>query len=178
MRGEKAAVPVALRQAAPEDIPKLMAIEAEAAQAFRTLPGYAFVADLPVRDRKTHERTRASGVRLVTEAEHDLVGFLMAIPVDGRAHVLELAVASPFQGRGIGSTLLAAFERWGRETGFTDATLTTFRDVPWNAPAYGRLGYTPFDPCPEDIELNEIIAEEKAAGFWEAPRVAMRKVLE
>ncbi len=112
MLKEKAAFPVSLRQAAPEEIPVLMAIEAEAAEAFRTLPGYAFIAELPVHDRNEHELTLAKGVTPVAEAGHDLVGFLMALPIDGRAHVLELAVASSFQQHGIGSTLLSAFESW------------------------------------------------------------------
>lgn len=61
--------------------------------------------------------------------------------------------------------------------GFTEATLTTFRDVPWNASFYSGLGYMPFDPAPEDVELHDLIAEERGAGFWAAPRVAMQKVL-
>jgi hypothetical protein len=50
-------------------------------------------------------------------------------------------------------------------------TLTTFRDVPWNAPYYERLGFQAIaDNSPG---LAEIMREEASRGLDPATRVAM-----
>jgi hypothetical protein len=56
-------------------------------------------------------------------------------------------------------------------------TLTTFRDVPWNAPFYRRLGFEVVDELPSG--LAAIRAHEAMAGDDDfGPCVAMRKVIE
>jgi GNAT superfamily N-acetyltransferase len=150
-------------------------LELDAAESYATLPQYAFCLDLPPRDDDEHERVRATGIALVAELDGAAKGFVLGLPIDGRAHILEIAVAKRFQGRGYGRTLLSAFERWAREAGFREATLTTFRDVPWNAPFYARLGYQAFAIDRHRPELQALRAAEKAAGIDRASRVAMRK---
>jgi hypothetical protein len=56
-------------------------------------------------------------------------------------------------------------------------TLTTFRDVPWNAPYYERLGFTVVEPADQGPELAALVAEEAERIPGEAPRVAMRRAL-
>ena len=56
-----------------------------------------------------------------------------------------------------------------------EVTLTTFRDVAWNAPFYARLGFMAFEPGPERPMLQAIILEESMAGFGRMPRLAMLK---
>ncbi len=46
-----------------------------------------------------------------------------------------------FQQRGIGGGLMRACMIDARNSGFCALTLTTFRDVAWNAPFYSRLGF-------------------------------------
>jgi N-acetylglutamate synthase-like GNAT family acetyltransferase len=41
----------------------------------------------------------------------------------------------------IGRQLIACVADHARTLGLTSLTLTTFRDVPWNAPFYARLGF-------------------------------------
>jgi hypothetical protein len=56
--------------------------------------------------------------------------------------------------------------------GLTSLTLTTFRDVPWNAPFYARLGFeyvTELTP-----ELRQKREEETAHGLAFDSRCAMR----
>ena len=63
--------------------------------------------------------------------------------------------------------------RWARDTGLAAVTLTTFRDVPWNAPFYRRAGFTVVDDPPPG--LAELRAAERAEGLDRfGPRVAMR----
>ena len=66
--------------------------------------------------------------------------------------------------------------RWARASGLAAVTLTTFRDVPWNAPFYRRVGFEVVDdPTPG---LAAVRAAERAEGLdGFGPRVAMRLVL-
>ena len=64
-----------------------------------------------------------------------------------------------------------------REKGYTSLTLTTFRDVPWNAPLYARLGFEMLADETLSPELREKRAEEVAHGQTYERRCAMRLML-
>ena len=53
-------------------------------------------------------------------------------------------------------------------------TLTTFRDVPWNAPFYERLGFCVLDSSELTPELDAVVREEAARGLDRDRRVVMR----
>jgi hypothetical protein len=55
-------------------------------------------------------------------------------------------------------------------------TLTTFRDVPWNAPFYARRGFAEvLDPSPG---LAAVRDRERSLGLDAAgPRIVMRRTL-
>ena len=77
-----------------------------------------------------------------------------------------------WQGKGIGRRLIACVADHARKRGLASLTLTTFRDVPWNAPFYARLGFemiTTLTP-----ELREKREEETAHGLAYDARCAMR----
>lgn len=52
--------------------------------------------------------------------------------------------------------------------------LSTFRDAPWNAPYYARLGFSIVDDATLDDMLREIRAHHVALGLDETQRVFMR----
>ena len=54
-------------------------------------------------------------------------------------------------------------------------TLTTFRDVPWNAPYYARCGFHILDGDEITAGLETIRAREAARGLDRWPRVRMRR---
>jgi hypothetical protein len=54
-------------------------------------------------------------------------------------------------------------------------TLTTFRDVPWNAPYYARLGFVMLGPAELGPELRDLIERETISIPSDAARVAMRR---
>jgi GNAT superfamily N-acetyltransferase len=164
-----------LRQAAEGDIATMQALERDASEAFAAI-GYDFCVG-PVREDWEHLKGIRDGAALVADCEGEPAGFILLWPADGHGHIVELGVAMRFQKRGIGRALIAAGEDWARAAGFASMTLTTFRDVSWNAPFYHSLGYVEFDPGTDDIELARIQADEAAHGFHARPRVAMKKVL-
>lgn len=54
-------------------------------------------------------------------------------------------------------------------------TLTTFPDVPWNAPYYARLGFRVLADGDVGPQLRRIRAHEAELGLDRWPRVAMRR---
>ena len=61
--------------------------------------------------------------------------------VDGHAHLGQISVLPEHGGQGVGTQLLDAVAGWAQGQGHAEITLTTFRDVPFNAPLYGKRGY-------------------------------------
>lgn len=168
---------VRLRTAIDADIEPMRSLERRAAQKFRSI-NYDFCAEGPIRDVEEHRRALDKGVTLVAEVDGALAGFAMAEPLDHEAHLIELDVDPDHQNRGLGRQLVAAVEDWARGKGYAGLTLTTYREVPWNAPYYARLGFGVFEPAPERTGLLATIAREAAWGFAFAPRVAMRKQID
>lgn len=163
-----------IRPAQANDTPALQAIERDGARAFLALPGFAFCAALPARTHSEHERVRQTGHSFVLEHQGQPIGFALILPVDGHAHILETAVAFAHQGRGLGRQMIGMAQAWAIGAGYREMTLTTYRDVPWNAPFYTKLGFVTFHPDPTRMGLNAIVQEEIDAGFARQARVAMR----
>ena len=106
-----------------------------------------------------------------------LVGFAYADLVDGAVHLEELDVVPKWGGRGIGRALVATVVADAAARGLSAVTLTTFRDVPWNAPFYARLGFRVVAPAELGPGLARIFAHEARRGLPERLRVVMRRDL-
>lgn len=105
------------------------------------------------------------------------VGFSAVDEMDGEAYLAELAVELAYQGYGLGRRLVAAACDWGRHAGFTSILLSTFKDVPWNAPYYERQGFRILEPA--ELSKPGIRAQRAhEAEFLDMnTRVFMRKLL-
>ncbi len=165
-----------IRRATAGDIALMQALERDAAQAFRA-GGYDFCADGPVRSVQEHQRGLDDGASLIADLDGAPAGFILMWPVDGHAHITEVSVSTQFQKRGIGRALIAASESWARDEGHDVITLTTFRDVAWNAPFYRAIGYEVFTPGENEPDLAAVQAEEAQSGYAAKPRIAMKKIL-
>lgn len=104
------------------------------------------------------------------------VGYVRVDRVDDLAHVQELAVIPGQMRRGIGSALLEAACDWARENGLAAVTLTTFVDVPWNAPFYRARGFV--EAPASAPELAAIRQAERDGGLDAVGRrIVMRREL-
>jgi hypothetical protein len=65
----------------------------------------------------------------------------------------------------------------GRATGAPDVILTTFRDIPWNAPWYARFGFVEIPEGGRSQVVREMQAHEAANGLDMSRRCALRAVL-
>lgn len=156
-----------VRLAEPSDLPHLPDVDSRAESLFRVsglqLPELPFPVDA------LHD------AKVVYVAGRPPVAFVQVDEVDGNAHVQELAVLPRYMRQGLGSSLLDAACAWACEHGYRAITLTTYADVPWNAPFYANRGF---------VELTELTPELAEIRDWERDvgldrvgrRIAMRRV--
>ncbi len=83
----------------------------------------------------------ARGSLFVADFAGRPVGFAAADIRDGYGHLMELDVLPEHAGHRLGARLVDAVCDWAGAQGCAAVTLSTFRDVPWNAPYYARMGF-------------------------------------
>lgn len=166
-----------IEPARSDDLAKLAQVEiaANALFAGRGLAGVV-ANDSTSLDELAH--AQAAGLLWVArEPAGEPVGFALLELVDGQAHLEEIDVDPAHGRRGIGRALLDAVVAWARSAGLRAVTLTTFRDVPWNAPFYARAGFRVLAPHELGPGLAALVRDEAARGLDPAQRVAMRRDL-
>jgi GNAT superfamily N-acetyltransferase len=165
---------VSVRQARPEDVGRLQAIQLAAGDAFRDIgmPAAADTFPLPPESLSGYRR---AGRAWVAADEHDEpVGFVVADVVDGCAYIEQVSVHPAHAGHRIGAMLLDYVADWAAGQDMHAMTLITFRGVPWNAPYYERLGFHELT----EAEITPGLAARNAdRGGNSAARVCMLRVL-
>lgn len=129
----------------------------------------------PARSRSEADYARLirRGHSLVAHVGDTVAGFLVAQPFSRELHIWEMDVAPAFQRRGIGAGLVRAAQIDARNTGFRALTLTTFRDLEWNAPFYARLGFEEVTALDAHPRLAGELANEVDDGLPADRRCAM-----
>ena len=170
-----------MRRGRPEDFAKLGAVEIDAARRYAEAPGYEFVAELAaagaVREPHDFERGLRAGALFVAEASSEPIGFALCWSLDGQAHLTEISVAYAQQGRGVGRALIDQCVAWASASLFDEITLTCYRDAPWTAPFYQRLGWREISRDPSRLELEATIREEADYGYHRKERIVMSLAL-
>ena len=155
-----------VRPTLERDIQWLPDIERSAAQAFASWPALAWLAQGDVLDFDAHRAFVAAGGSWVAEnAAGHSVGFACARLEGQVMHLHEISVCQKAQGQGVGRRLLQRVIDEARQAGVGELTLTTFVDVPWNAPFYARFGFAVIDEGLLGVRLREILANERAQGL-------------
>ncbi|MFD4023632.1 GNAT family N-acetyltransferase [Streptomyces sp. NPDC058576] len=170
-----------IRSARRSDLPLLQDIERAAGEPFRAL-GMAFVADDDPPPLDLLESYRLAGRCWVAtdplSATGDRpLGYVLADPVDDALHIEQVSVDPAAARRGIGRDLIAHLAALAARRGRAALTLTTFTDVPWNAPYYARIGFRVLAEHELTEGLRAIRAEEAQHGLDRWPRVCMRREL-
>ena len=117
----------------------------------------------------------AAGTLWVAEVEGSLAAFLAALAHGRRLHIDEFDVQRDLQGQGIGRRLLAHAIDWAKAEGFNTMSLTTFRNIPWNAPFYESVGFLDWPPDEAPASIRQALLKEAAFGLKD--RCAMRMAL-
>jgi GNAT superfamily N-acetyltransferase len=160
-----------------DELEALRAIERDAGRAFAAIGMTEIATDEPptIAELESH---RANGRAWVAvDSEDRPIAYLLSSVVDGHAHIDQVSVAPSHARQGLGAALSEHLAGIAREEGRAALTLTSFRDVPWNAPYYERLGFVSVEPADQEPELAELVRRESTTIPGDAPRVAMRRTL-
>jgi GNAT superfamily N-acetyltransferase len=156
-----------------EDAIAMPAIERAAAELFTHGPGLEGFDPDDTWEVPDLQRLIRRGHSLVAHVGEAMAGFLVAQPFSRELHIWEMDVDPRFQRRGIGAGLVRAAQIDARNTGFKALTLTTFRDLPWNAPFYARLGFDEVTALDAHPRLAGELANEVDDGLPADRRCAM-----
>ena len=164
-----------IRRARSADAAALPDIERSAAELFRLDHELAWLADSDVAPVTQHLRAiEQMCVWVAATADQQPAGFLRALEIDRQLHIDELSVSLAFQGQGMGRALVSTAIEHARLSELDAVTLTTFRDLPWNAPFYQRMGFVLLTPEDSTPHLLEALNGEMTHGFPGKRRCAMR----
>ena len=155
-------------------------MERAAGRAFRDVGMPEIAGDEPIPDEVLGEYLR-HGHAWVAVDPADAAGapaaYLVAEPVDGALHVEQVSVHPRAARRGVGRALLDHAAEAAAGEGLAALTLTTFTEVPWNAPYYERLGFRAVPRDELTPGLRAVVEREAAHGLDRWPRVVMRRPL-
>lgn len=164
-----------IRPAALAELPLLQDIERAAGEPFRAL-GMAVIADDEPPALDLLDRYRRNGRVWVSADRAGMpVAYLISDEVDGAAHIEQVSVHPAAAHRGLGRALIDHLASCAVADGLTALTLTTFTEVPWNAPYYARLGFRTLEEAELTDGLREIRRAEARHGLDHWPRVCMRR---
>ncbi len=131
-----------IRAARPEEIALLPQIENAADERYVRV-GLRCVLEMPPQSLVSLERGRRRGMLWVaTSPLGRVVGFALMERPGNTAWLDQLSVLDLWQGRGLGTALIDRTAGRARQLGHDRLYLSTYLDVPWNAPFYERRGFS------------------------------------
>ncbi|MDP3738021.1 MAG: GNAT family N-acetyltransferase [Hyphomonadaceae bacterium] len=163
---------IVLRAATLADIPRMHQIEDDAGELFAGL-GLIDIEDMALVSIGDHGHAIDAGLSLIAEVDGRAAGFAIGARHGEDVYLHELDVDRAYQKQGVGAALVTAFVDLARRQGAGAVYLSTFRDPPWNAPFYRKLGFR--DVARGDYLPWMIAIETEQAKFLDiATRVFMR----
>jgi GNAT superfamily N-acetyltransferase len=166
-----------VRPARARDLPLLAAIEDAGVPLFEARLGDLTGDPLASPAPSGQERAAVEGFILV--AGDPAIGFAHVRHLDAHAHLEQISVHPDHMRQGVGAALLEAAAQRATLKGHGSLTLTTYAEVPWNAPFYARHGFVEFaEDDPRTASQLAISAEERRLGLERhGRRTWMRRVL-
>jgi GNAT superfamily N-acetyltransferase len=168
-----------IRLARNDEVALLPDIERRAANVFSGYEAQLGLSPEQLRSVNTVDALKRANqdgrLWVAVDAEGAPVGFALVAELGLFAHLEEMDVLPEHARKGLGSALLEAVCEWAFTRGFSAVTLSTFRDVPWNAPFYSRHGFVTLDPSEQPPELVRIVETERKKGLATELRVIMQR---
>jgi GNAT superfamily N-acetyltransferase len=166
----------AIRLARADELATLQEVARSAGQLFATI-GLTQVATDEVLSLDFLRAQQSKGLVWVIANAHDQsIGFAATRALDDALHLEEISVLATHVQRGLGRRLLEHVCHVAAQQGYAAITLTTFADVPWNAPFYARAGFHLLEGRELDGKLGLLLAEEQS-NWAPLKRVGMRRDL-
>lgn len=129
-----------IERGAESHVARLREIERAAGARFRTIGMDDIAEGEPTPADILEDRAQGGRLYVALDEAATAAGFLIWSAKDGQAYIEEVSVHPEHAGHRLASRLI---DRLGEEvrSRFAALTLATFRDVPWNAPYYAKLGF-------------------------------------
>lgn len=166
-----------IREAQVDDIALLPDIERAAGAAFRDVGMAAIADDEPLSINHLFSYQDGGRAWVATDELDHPIAYLLLDILDDSAHIEQVSVHPKQARQGLGRALIDTAAAWACQSGLPTLTLTTFTDVPWNAPYYARLGFDVIPDSELSPRLRGLREHEAAIGLDVWPRVAMRRLV-
>ncbi|MEE6263192.1 GNAT family N-acetyltransferase [Plantactinospora sonchi] len=160
-----------------DELELLRDIERAAGACFREIGMPEVADDEPLPVAVLAEYRRDGRIRVAVDGTDRPIAYLVSAEVDGNVHIEQVSVHPGHARRGIGRRLLDEEADRAVTHGVPAMTLTTFAEVPWNAPYYARCGFRVLAEPEWGPGLRAIRALEEAHGLDRWPRLCMSRDL-
>ena len=117
-----------------DELEGLRVLEVQAGRPFAEIGMAAVANDEPPSIDTLSRYCKAERLWVAVNETDTPVAFVLLDVVDECAHIEQVSVHPDYAGRRIGQALITHVEIWAQERNFAAVTLTTFLEVPWNAP--------------------------------------------
>lgn len=162
-----------IRLAKQSELLLLNDVESAAAQIFHNTK-YALEIDQQPLSLELLEQQQLQNLVWIAVNKSDRpVGFAVVLIIDSLVHLHELSVAPQYARQGIGTKLAQKVINWAKQANFPGITLSTFSDIPWNAPFYIKLGFREMSKAEIGTELDNIRRKEVEVGLPIEERILM-----
>lgn len=188
-RADRPAAGGEIRPPRPGELGRLREIEVAAGRAFAGVGLPQVAGDEPPTVSQL-DRYRRAGLAWVITAGADtggrggeVAGYVLVEVLDdplaamagASAHVEQVSVDPDHAHRRLGRRLVDHVAGEARRRGLAHLTLSTFRQVPWNAPYYERCGFRTLAESELGPGLRRVRDAETAHGLDPALRVCMHR---
>jgi GNAT superfamily N-acetyltransferase len=168
---------VRIRAAQLADLEVLREIERAAGLWFRDIGMPEIAEDEPLLAEALASYQQADRARMAVDDEDRPGAYLIWDLVDGNVHIEQVSVHPDHARKGVGRSLLEHAADQAKAAGVPALTLTTFGEVPWNAPYYLRCGFRILEESEWTPGLRQVRRQEAEHGLDRWPRVCMRRDL-
>ena len=172
-RAPSLSAPHRIRPARHEELADLQDIEDLAGELYATAGLPPDLEGLPM---AAMEAAQDNGLVWVTVDADDVpIAFALCWLRPDSLHLREIDVHPDYSRRGLGRQMIQHLVGEARRRGLKQITLTTFSEVPWNAPLYKRYGFVELATDDWPDWMQQIRADEEQIGLDRWPRIAMVK---
>jgi GNAT superfamily N-acetyltransferase len=119
------------------------------------------------------QRFQAGQVWVVVDRRDTVIGYAVTREIDDTLYLQEIDIEPKHGQKGLGYTLVDTVRSWAKLAGYSVMSLSTFRDIPWNAPFYSKLGFRILDESELTAGFQQIRQQEREAGLPISERVIM-----
>ena len=167
---------IRIRLASADEIHKIEPLEQAAAEMFREIGMTEVAEDAPIPEKELLQAVEDQ--RLWVAVEYGVLkAYLLGTFLPQSLHIDQVTVHPDAARRGLGALMIESVSADPRAKKLGLMTLTSFANVPWNAPYYERIGFLDIAESDWPEGVAEKVAVDQAHDLGNYPRVVMQRVI-